>query len=741
MISKNLFYTIIRALLLVCASLFFTTTQAQQKLSEKELRNEISKLFNAQQALSHKGEHDSGLLLLNKALELSQQYKNKGLEASTYLNMARVYDFKNDHKKTYEYAKKSLDIFKTKKIKAGQADALMVMGISFENTDKKAFKKYMLRAKKMAEESGNGRVLGAILNNLGVFYMVSGEYAVSKGYFLESYNLRVKLKDERGIANTCGNLGYLTTQLGEYEETIKYSHKTLSFGKKVENKQFIDVAIINIGNAYLYLEQYDSAIKYYRDLKANGLKFKDSLSIFDGYLNIAVVNEKQGQYLKSLKNNLKAEEYFNAKFSEKTRALHYRNVAVIFERVFLHKKAKQYYDRSLEEYQSINDSVGIAKCYNGLGIYYKTQGMYDSALVFFNRALTIKEGLEGIQNVGNVLNNIGSVYHKLKQDSLSNYYYNKAISKSSQERDLKTLAQATQNLGNYFVRQGEFTKALPLLDSALAIIGTNAYPKLKSEIYNSLSETHDGLGNYEQAKTYRREYKTITDSLFSAEELLKVSALAFEKELLDKENEKEKLSTEKSLAEEKSTSRLLTIIIVACISILLITALVLVLRKRVKQNQKTILQKEAMEEQTQQLSYELDAKKKEIIAMALSIKRQNDVLDKVKENLLDIKNEDAQIESVKLINKEKDEVRKWENFSERFTMLHPKFLSSIRNKHKNLTPSEIRLCMFIRLEMSVAEIASIFNIANSSVTVSRYRLKKKLGLTKEQSLEDYLNEF
>ncbi|MBL6664190.1 MAG: hypothetical protein ISP71_08845, partial [Flavobacteriales bacterium] len=58
--------------------------------------------------------------------------------------------------------------------------------------------------------------------------------------------------------------------------------------------------------------------------------------------------------------------------------------------------------------------------------------------------------------------------------------------------------------------------------------------------------------------------------------------------------------------------------------------------------------------------------------------------------------------------------------------------------HDNLTHNDLRLCTYLRLNLSSKEIAQLLNISTKSVEVKRYRLRKKLDLAHEQSLTDYI---
>ena len=76
-----------------------------------------------------------------------------------------------------------------------------------------------------------------------------------------------------------------------------------------------------------------------------------------------------------------------------------------------------------------------------------------------------------------------------------------------------------------------------------------------------------------------------------------------------------------------------------------------------------------------------------------------------------------------------DKMKKnWEQFAVHFDKVHSDFLVSLKAAYPNLTPSELKLCAYLRLSLSSKEIAQIMNITIKSVELGRHRLRKKLGI-------------
>jgi DNA-binding CsgD family transcriptional regulator len=67
-------------------------------------------------------------------------------------------------------------------------------------------------------------------------------------------------------------------------------------------------------------------------------------------------------------------------------------------------------------------------------------------------------------------------------------------------------------------------------------------------------------------------------------------------------------------------------------------------------------------------------------------------------------------------------------------------LKKVKEKHPKLTPNDLRLCAYLRLNLSSKEIAPLLNISPRSVEVKRYRLRKKMDLPHDFNLTNYILE-
>ena len=89
------------------------------------------------------------------------------------------------------------------------------------------------------------------------------------------------------------------------------------------------------------------------------------------------------------------------------------------------------------------------------------------------------------------------------------------------------------------------------------------------------------------------------------------------------------------------------------------------------------------------------------------------------------------------IEKNDDE---WNQFAIYFDQVHNNFISTLKARFPGLSSTDLKLCAYLRLNLSSKEIAHLLNISLKGVEISRYRVRKKFGILPEINLYDFLIE-
>lgn len=139
------------------------------------------------------------------------------------------------------------------------------------------------------------------------------------------------------------------------------------------------------------------------------------------------------------------------------------------------------------------------------------------------------------------------------------------------------------------------------------------------------------------------------------------------------------------------------------------------------------------------LRSDIESKNRELATSTMSIIKKNEFLNTIKTELIS-KGKTSIEKVVKIIDKNLNNTDDWKMFQEAFNNADKKFLKKIKTKHPELTPNDLRLCAYLRLNLASKEIAPLLNISPRSVEVKRYRLRKKMDLPHDENLTNYILE-
>lgn len=139
------------------------------------------------------------------------------------------------------------------------------------------------------------------------------------------------------------------------------------------------------------------------------------------------------------------------------------------------------------------------------------------------------------------------------------------------------------------------------------------------------------------------------------------------------------------------------------------------------------------------LELEIQSKSTEVAGKSLSIAKQSEMIENI-QNILDSEND---------MNKLKSEIKKaikinavnkheWETFEANLNQIHNDFIIHLSKKFPNLTSKDIKLCIYLKMNLTSKEIAPLMNITFRGVELHRYRLRKKIGLNQDESLSKFM---
>ena len=145
---------------------------------------------------------------------------------------------------------------------------------------------------------------------------------------------------------------------------------------------------------------------------------------------------------------------------------------------------------------------------------------------------------------------------------------------------------------------------------------------------------------------------------------------------------------------------------------------------------------------SEKLQTELDLKNDQLTTITMQLMKNNEFIQQIQDKIIKTLDEGGSDQKLKnivnTIDKELSHNDSWNQFAYHFDQVHGNYLEKLSKNNIHLSPREIKLAAFLRMNMSSKEISKLLNITTRGVELARYRLRKKLNLTREQNLVEYL---
>ncbi len=158
-------------------------------------------------------------------------------------------------------------------------------------------------------------------------------------------------------------------------------------------------------------------------------------------------------------------------------------------------------------------------------------------------------------------------------------------------------------------------------------------------------------------------------------------------------------------------------------------------------------EKELIQLRNEKLRNELEHKSKELANSTMAIIKKNEFLQQLKRTIgrqkehLGARYPDKYYDHLlKKIDANISSHEDWQLFETNFERAHEQFLQKIKEQFPALTPKDLRLSAFLRMNLSSKEIAQLLGISVRGVENHRYRLRKKMGLDHNEKLIDLILE-
>jgi tetratricopeptide (TPR) repeat protein len=424
--------------------------------------------------------------------------------------------------------------------------------------------------------------------------------------------------------------------------------------------------------------------------------------------------------------------------------------------------SSHYYFSSLKLFEKLGDKEGIAHSLGDIGKDFYNQQDYNKALQYFNNSLSLALANNNQSEIKRQYNNIATVYGGLKKYDTSIAFLRKALAINMKIGDKFGQGINIMNIGYNQMNTGKFNDALVNFQQSLQLFteldnhlhmaecylnfgfcyyGTgrinegvdyflkalnegrqNGYYKITSTAAKILNNIYTDKRDTINAYKYVVLEKLAGDSLFAMKKQLLVSKFELQYIYEKKEFERQQAQQAKNI--------LMLIIIFGLVAGIVILGLVFS-RQRLK-SKYVVIEKEKIE-------LELNIKNRELTVNLISLIRKNEMLADFSNKLIQLERDAKGNETMEAIAKISQELRNstddkmLNEFSARFQEVHAGFYEKLLKSYPELTQNELKLCAFLRLNMSTKDISELTGQVLPSIDQARYRLRKKLGIVNSET--------
>jgi tetratricopeptide (TPR) repeat protein len=536
-------------------------------------------------------------------------------------------------------------------------------------------------------------------------------YAQLSNIYLQANHDSAKILAQQGLYlakknNFENGIGDMNIALGHFEviqnnlfQALENYLKAAAAFQNSNNKGSLTIAFLLLGNVSFTLGNYPNALDYYQ----KGLVIADSMNLVeflpDFYNNIGELNMRLRDYNSAITNLDKGLIIRQDANDAEGAALILVNLGRGYAMIEEYDKALNYLKEAHLYYGKNSHNEGLFNVYDVYASMEQKKGNYIKAIEYY------KEGHSYLLKIGSEYLGPLSIYNADFHSNIGFCYL--------------------QN-NNYALAEQNLLKGYKIAEET----GQIEYLKTTSEY---LGKLYEASNKPVKALKFNKFFKLYSDSISKDENIKKITQLEmqfdFDKQLKQKEMERERL-------ESKQRQKELIYIMISSGIFLALVILFLLFRLQKYKVKKISLERE-------NLLVDLDYKNKELTTNVMYLLKKNEFIisisDKLKKSRYDFKPENRKIIDDlirELEHSTSDNV--WKDFEIRFQEVHADFYQKLTSQYPDLSPNELKLCAFLRLNMSTKEISTITFQSPKSISMARFRLRKKMGIGSYDNLISYL---
>lgn len=413
------------------------------------------------------------------------------------------------------------------------------------------------------------------------------------------------------------------------------------------------------------------------------------------------------------------------------------------------EKAFEYYNKGFEIMYKHPIESKIWRYLMNVGILYDDLKKHDSALLYISKAYVF--ALEGGDTVmlpkirGNYfISLINAGMYREAENMLPE------IGRALEKLDPRMRVQTLIYISKFYINKKDYTTAMQYAQDAFKLSTAINSVSMQNVALNHLSYLYEVTGNYKASLETYKKAEILNDSVLGQEHIKMIEDLNIRYETYKKNQEIENLNLQKKLdTRQKLALLIITLLTVAFAFILYKRQLAIRKRDReLFEKSEALLKTEKIlaETKLQAAEREIEHQKNQLESSTRAIIEKNMLLEELKMKISQLnstteKATDEKLEKIKeLIDSQLLTEEQWNEFRKKFEAVHRTFFVRLKELYPDITNAEMRLAALIKLKLSNREMAAMLGVSEETIYKTRYRLRKRMNLENEASIDAILLE-
>ena len=484
------------------------------------------------------------------------------------------------------------------------------------------------------------------------------------------------------------------------------------------------------------LNQADSATVYLD--KASEIVNENNLDSQEHLLmsRRARIAEFNGRKLEALELFLQAARFYQAKNMQTELAVIYDNIGTLHMGLNNNAEAVKY----LKMANAINQKPGLENqrniTYINLGVAYKEYDSLAESVNWYKKSIALSRQQNDEFQLARVYFNMGNAEQLMGHLPAAKALYDSSLYYCNRLNIDYGVLLITINMGEWHLLRKEYAAALECLNTAEKKLKNYNLPIETDEVLRLYSLVYEATGNYPAALQNYKAHIVLKDSIEGAK--TKRSILELQSGYEQERSLKEIASLNVAIQSGKASTRLYIIFLIIIIVVLLAFGTYLFINRRISVYKARIVLQE-----NEKLRLEMETKDKDLMSKAVYMGHLNEIVSGIEtrlQEMLPSSSEENAGQLRKIMHDLKTEGRKgtWKEFDVRFEQVHQDFSARLLAAYPTLSPAEIRICSFLRLNMTSKDIALLTNRSIRTVENTRNSIRSKMKLLPEANLASHL---